>query len=203
MRPASRTVDVMLVIVPPLNVTSPYPIETTPPICSQPSRTRRRLRPKPPPPPPTHIGPNTHRCPPARTAASVPDIATPSNSAAPLSMAITPPRYCARVQRAARSAKASARLPHRAQHATRRRGSRAKLLDNVACTQNHGVPNAACNREHGTHDARLSNSFNTKGNAKRAIFDAQQAASRKRDDIKTKQQPIARIAVRASRRTAA
>jgi hypothetical protein len=40
----------VLVIVPPLNVTSPSPIETTPPSpCAQPSRTRRRLRPKPPP----------------------------------------------------------------------------------------------------------------------------------------------------------
>jgi hypothetical protein len=108
----------VLVIVPPLNVTSPSLIETTPPPspCAQPSRTRRRLRPTPPPPPPTRIGPGTHRCPPARTRASAPDIATPSNSAAPLSMVITPPPlpYCARVQRAARSGEAPARRPHRA-----------------------------------------------------------------------------------------
>ena len=87
----------------------------------------RTAEPHPPPPPsltapapPTRIGPDTHRCPPARTHASVPDIATPSNSAAPLSMVITPPLpYCARVQRAARSAKALASRPHRARHATR------------------------------------------------------------------------------------
>jgi hypothetical protein len=45
-----RTVALVLVIVPPLNVTSPSLIQTTPPLpCAQPRRTRRRLRPKPPP----------------------------------------------------------------------------------------------------------------------------------------------------------
>jgi hypothetical protein len=58
----------------------------------------RTAEPHPPPPlfltapaPRTRIGPDAHRCPPARTCASVPDIATPSNSAAPLSMRSTPP----------------------------------------------------------------------------------------------------------------
>jgi hypothetical protein len=65
------------------------------------------------------IGPGTHRGPPVRTDASVPDIATPSNSTVPLPIWITPPpqRPCARVQRAARSATAPPADP--IEHATR------------------------------------------------------------------------------------
>jgi hypothetical protein len=54
-----RTVALVLVIVPPLNSTTPSNIETKPPPpdCAQQSRTRRRLRPKPPPPRPRASAP--------------------------------------------------------------------------------------------------------------------------------------------------
>ena len=127
----------------------------------------RTAEPHPPPPPsltapapPTRIGPDAHRCAPARTCASVPDIATPSNSAAPLPMAITPPLLrCARVQRAARSAKASARRPHRARHATRNaprapcRNATTADTPYAACIAGDRAPEShrmQCSRQHAT-----------------------------------------------------
>ena len=109
----ARLTALVLEIVPPMNVTAPSSMRTTPPTCAQPAQPRppqigRAHR------PPT-LAPQASAClaaPPrrARTDAPVSDIATASNSAVPLAMESTPPPppplVCARAQRTA------ARPPH-------------------------------------------------------------------------------------------
>ncbi len=105
-----RTVALVWVIVPPLNVTSPSLIETTPPppICAQPSRTHRRLRPTPPP----------HR---PRASAPAPIAAHPR--ARMLRCPISPRRRTARRPCPCGSRRRSRRAAHEcnAPHARRRR----------------------------------------------------------------------------------
>jgi hypothetical protein len=94
----------------PLRLNAPYTVHhaTYHTTARRPCAPRRRwtARPRPmqsavAPRPPTPAPTAHHRTSPAHTVASVPDIATVSNSAVPLVIASTPPSHCARAHRAA------------------------------------------------------------------------------------------------------
>ncbi len=89
-------------IEPPLNVTTPPDMATTPPsICAEAGAATRSAIGRRTPSADTRP-PDAHPARAARTRASVPDIATVSNSAVPLAMESTPPpKICARAHRAA------------------------------------------------------------------------------------------------------
>ncbi len=104
----ARTVALLFEIEPPLNVTAPSSMRTTPPTSCAPRRCTAHSRRchascNRPRTPSADTRPTTHPGRPTRTSASVPDIATPSNSAVPLPMESTPPPplICTRAHRAA------------------------------------------------------------------------------------------------------